>query len=283
MNEIKIFNNPMFGQIRTTEILNEPYFIAIDVCNALGYSNSRDAINRHVDSDDKSDVVIHDGSQNRQMTAINESGIYSLVFGSKLETAKQFKKWVTSEVLPAIRKTGGYIATTSEDTPELIMARALIVAQGAIESHKKQLAEKEHQLALAQKQLEYQAPKLKYANEVLSSTSGHLATTIASELNMSAITLNKLLCKAHFLRKTGKKGEYSLCASYQGKGYVVTNTQKYERPDESIGSRIEILYTEKGRMKIHEITGRAITAGVLREEKGRYFMNNNWIPVEKLS
>jgi len=116
--QIQIFNNPQFGVIRTAKSdSGEPLFIASDVCSALGYSNSRDAINRHVDIDDRSDVVIHDGSQNRQMTSINESGVYSLIFGSKLDTAKIFKKWVTSEVLPSIRKNGGYIITKEEEKP----------------------------------------------------------------------------------------------------------------------------------------------------------------------
>lgn len=276
MNEIKIFSNPQFGEIRTAKNENgEPLFVASDVCGALGYSNSRDAISRHVDSDDKSDVVIHDGSQNRQMTAINESGVYSLVFGSKLETAKAFKKWVTSEVLPTIRKHGAYM---TQSTIEKVLTDPDTLIQLA-----QTLKEERRQRELAQKQLEYQAPIVQYANEVLSSTSGHTATTIASELNMSAITLNKLLCKAHFQRKTGKKGEYSICANYQGKGYVVVSTHKYVRPDETVGSSIDIHYTELGRMKIHEITKRAISAGVLEQRKGRYFINNSWIPASKQS
>ena len=109
MNELQIFENAMFGKIRTVVINNEPWFIGKDVATALGYTNPRDALAKHVNEEDKNTVAIHDGIQgNPNMTAINESGVYALVFGSKLPTAKAFKRWVTSEVLPSIRKTGGY-------------------------------------------------------------------------------------------------------------------------------------------------------------------------------
>ena len=108
MNELTVFSNPEFGEIRAIEINGEPWFVGKDSAESLGYSNARDAIGRHVDKEDKTDVAIHDGSQNRNMTVVNESGLYSLIFGSKLESAKKFKHWVTSEVLPSIRKTGYY-------------------------------------------------------------------------------------------------------------------------------------------------------------------------------
>ena len=109
MNELQIFNSPEFGQARIVTIDGEPWFIAKDVATALGYSNTRDAIAKHVDDDDKNTVVIRDGKGNPNQTIINESGLYSLVLSSKLPTAKKFKHWITSEVLPAIRKTGGYL------------------------------------------------------------------------------------------------------------------------------------------------------------------------------
>lgn len=108
MNNLTIFKNEEFGEIRTVQLNNETYFVGKDVATALGYSNTRDAIAKHVETEDKSDVAIHDGSQNRTMAAINESGLYALIFGSKLESARRFKHWVTSEVLPSIRKTGQY-------------------------------------------------------------------------------------------------------------------------------------------------------------------------------
>lgn len=108
-NELQLFQNPDFGGVRGLMIDGEPWLVGKDVALVLGYSNSRDALSRHVDDEDKNTVVFHDGtSGNPNMTIINESGLYSLIFSSKLPNAKKFKHWVTSEVLPAIRKTGQY-------------------------------------------------------------------------------------------------------------------------------------------------------------------------------
>lgn len=109
MNEVKIFNSEEFGDIRTVQLNNEIYFLGKDIAEALGYSNTRDALATHVADEDKNTVVISDGKRgNPNQTVINESGLYALIFGSKLDAAKRFKHWVTSEVLPAIRKTGSY-------------------------------------------------------------------------------------------------------------------------------------------------------------------------------
>lgn len=109
---LQLFTNSQFGNLRTLTIDNEPWFVGKDVAEALGYSNGRDALSRHVSDEDKTSVVIPDSGSNykSKATIINESGLYSLILSSKLPTAKQFKHWVTAEVLPAIRKTGGYIA-----------------------------------------------------------------------------------------------------------------------------------------------------------------------------
>lgn len=112
MNSLRIFENEEFGQVRTVTIDGEPWFVGKDVAAALGYSNTKDAIGNHVDEDDKQIIQRSENTTfeipNRGLTIINESGMYSLIFGSKLESAKQFKHWVTSEVIPAIRKTGHY-------------------------------------------------------------------------------------------------------------------------------------------------------------------------------
>lgn len=107
-NEIQIFKNDEFGQVRTTTINGEPWFVGKDVTDILGYSNPRDALAKHVDDDDRNTVAIRDGKGNPNQTIINESGLYALIIGSKLPAAKKFKRWVTSEVLPSIRKTGSY-------------------------------------------------------------------------------------------------------------------------------------------------------------------------------
>ena len=108
MNEITVFNNDEFGSIRTVTIENEPWFVGKDVAEVLGYQNGSRDINRHVDDEDKLRTKIEYAGQKREVTIINESGLYSLIMSSKLPTAKKFKRWVTSEVLPSIRKTGSY-------------------------------------------------------------------------------------------------------------------------------------------------------------------------------
>ena len=128
-NELQIFNHPQFGEIRAVEIDGEPWFVAKDVAEALGYSNSRDAIAKHVDGEDKNTVAIHDGIPgNPNQAVINESGIYALVFGSQLPGAKQFKRWVTSEVLPSIRKHGAYLTPQVQNqivnNPDLLISLA---------------------------------------------------------------------------------------------------------------------------------------------------------------
>lgn len=118
VNELQIFNNEEFGKIRTVTINNEPWFVSKDVATALGYSNSRDAISKHVFDDDKGVAKCDTPSGRQEMSVINESGLYALIFGSKLDSAKRFKHWVTSEVLPSIRRSGSYQKSL---TPEQMM------------------------------------------------------------------------------------------------------------------------------------------------------------------
>lgn len=118
MNNLTIFRNEQFGEIRTITKGNEPWFVGKDVAAILGYSNVRDAVYKHIDEEDKLRMQIADAGQKRDVTFINESGVYSLVFSSKLPQAKAFKRWVTSEVLPAIRKTGSYGTAIKEKEVE---------------------------------------------------------------------------------------------------------------------------------------------------------------------
>jgi len=125
MNELTIFNNEEFGEIRTVEIDGEPWFVGKDIATALGYSDTSDAIKRHIDEEDKLTRCFTDSGQSRQMYVINESGVYALVFGSKLESAKRFKHWITSEVLPQIRKTGSYAVAKTPTEMLVLMAQEL--------------------------------------------------------------------------------------------------------------------------------------------------------------
>ena len=127
MNDIMIFNNEEFGQLRTTEINGEVWFVGKDVTDILGYQNGSRDINRHVDEEDRQKVMVFDGNQDKETIVINESGVYALVFGSKLQSAKKFKHWVTHEVLPSIRKTGGY------RIPHTVGGQIQLLAQGYTE------------------------------------------------------------------------------------------------------------------------------------------------------
>lgn len=127
MNELQIFNSEEFGDIRTVTIENEPWFVGKDVAVSLGYKDTSDALKKHVADEDKLTRCFADSGQNRQMYIINESGLYALIFGSKLESAKRFKHWVTSEVLPAIRKTGSY------QNPMTTDQKIQLLAQGNVE------------------------------------------------------------------------------------------------------------------------------------------------------
>lgn len=132
MENLTTFTNEVFGNIRGLEINGEPWLVGKDVAEVLGYKNTRDALSKHVDDEDKNTVAIYDGIGNPNKVIINESGFYSLVLRSKLPEAKKFKRWVTSEVLPQIRKTGGYIPVNEEDDEKTIMAKALQIMDKTI-------------------------------------------------------------------------------------------------------------------------------------------------------
>ena len=182
MNELQIFSNPEFGNVRVVEIDGEPWMVGKDVAEALGYSNPRDALATHVDEEDKATVAIHDGSQNRNMTAINESGLYSLVLSSKLPTAKQFKRWVTSEVLPSIRKTGAY--SMPKDYPSALRALA-----DEAEKNLDLMAENQQQKQII---ADFE-PIRQYVDQILSSTGTMATTQIAADYDMSVRRLNRIL------------------------------------------------------------------------------------------
>lgn len=139
MTDIQIFNNPDFGDIRTVEIDGNVWFVGIDIASALGYSNVKNAVPTHVDEDDKLSTQIEYAGQKRTVTVINESGLYALVFGSKLDSAKKFKKWVTSEVLPAIRKNGSYTMPISTNDKIMLLAQGYMELQQEVDSIKKDM------------------------------------------------------------------------------------------------------------------------------------------------
>lgn len=147
MSNLMIFNNQEFGQIRVLDQNGESLFVGKDVAEILGYKDTSDALKRHVDSEDKLTRCFTDSGQSRKMIVINESGLYSLILSSKLPNSKKFKRLVTSEVLPQIRKTGGYIPIEESLSDAEIMARALMVAQNTLKKKDEILKAKEIELS----------------------------------------------------------------------------------------------------------------------------------------
>ena len=143
MSELQIFRNESFGEIRTVMLNNEPYFVGKDVAEILGYADPSSAVSKNVEDEDKTTLLLEQsGSNYKSKTSfINESGLYSLILSSKLPQAKAFKRWVTSGVLPSIRKNGGYLAGQENDPPEVVIAKALVVAQNVIKENERKIAE----------------------------------------------------------------------------------------------------------------------------------------------
>lgn len=141
MNNLQIFNSEEFGDIRTVQLNNEIYFVGKDVATALGYANPKNAVPTHVSEEDKLSTQIEYAGQRREVTVINESGLYALIFGSKLESAKRFKHWVTSEVLPAIRKTGSYQKPMSQ-------VEMMRIQLGMIDDHEDRITDLEQNMTL---------------------------------------------------------------------------------------------------------------------------------------
>lgn len=174
MNEIKVFNNERFGEVRTININGEPWFVGKDVADILGYQNGSRDINRHVEEEDRNKTMIFDGNQNKETIVINESGLYSLILSSKLPAAKEFKKWVTAEILPSIRKHGAYMTDT---TLERVLTDPDFLIQLATELKK----EKEANKALETK-IQADKPKVVFADSVAASNTCILIGELAKIL-----------------------------------------------------------------------------------------------------
>ena len=249
MKKIQVFKHELFGEIRTmTNEKGETFFVGKDVAEALGYINPRKALQDHVDDEDKG-VTKRDTLGGKQsMTIINESGLYALVLSSKLPQAKVFKHWVTSEVLPQIRKTGGYIPTKDAEGRKLteleIVCLALKIQQKTIEEQNKAI---EEQL----RAIEAMGPKAAYCDEVLDSVSCFTTTQVAKELNMTVHDLTQLLLKRKVMYK--QSGQYLLYAEYARKGYARSRTHSYCDSEGNLHTRTYLVWTERGRKFIHRI------------------------------
>lgn len=243
-NQIKVFNSPQFGNIRTTGNVDNPLFCLADVCKAVGLTTN--GVSRRLQDDVISNHPICDSlGRTQQAIFVNEDGLYDVILDSRKPEARSFRKWITSDVLPSIRKTGGYIATTQEDTPELIMARALQIAQATIDRHKKQLEQANERIALQGEQLKSQAPKVDYYDKVLNSTSTMTTGQVAACFGMSAIALNKRLCAINMQYK--QSGMYFLKHPYSSYHLSDVRTYPYNKVDGTIGTKQYLVWNERGK------------------------------------
>lgn len=218
MNEITIFENPEFGTVRTIMIDNAPWFVGKDVAEALGYAKTRNAIQVHVDTEDKTSALIQGVNGTlKKMTVLNESGLYSLILSSKLEAAKKFKRWVTAEVLPAIRKNGIYIAE------EKLRANN----------------------ALLEKKISSLKPKADYYDILMNNRKLIKVSDIAYEYGTSAASFNQLLLRLGIQFKANDT--WFLTEEYEGKGYVSTDIRRYyDYRNDTYREYVHTRWTQKG-------------------------------------
>lgn len=243
MTNLQIFQSHEFGAIRTlSDKQGEPLFCAKDVADALGYKRVSEAVAQHVEKEDtvKCRTLTNGGAQ--QLLYVNESGLYALIMGSKLESARRFRHWVTSEVLPAIRKQGGYMVARADESDEVIMARALQIMQATLERRDREIARL--------------APRAQYADHVLDSIACLTVTQIAKELSMTGRELNRILCERGI--QYGQSGQYLLYAKYARRGYAQNRTHEYYNSQGDLVTRTYLVWTESGRDFIHQLLSKDI-------------------------
>lgn len=270
MDEIQLFNNSEFGSIRVVDVDGIPYFVGKDVAEILGYSNTSKALADHVDSEDKLYNESLSSLGQRGGWLINESGVYALVFGSKLPEAKKFKHWVTADVLPSIRKHGAYMTEPTLDKllndPDLVIGLATQLKEERAKVKEEQernakLTEQNEELNIKtiqqEQQIGYLRPAAEYTNRILTAPDLLTVTQIAKEYGVGAHTLNQWLHEVGVQYK--QNGQWLLYAKYQGKGYTQSVTAEYTRPDGGTGASMQTKWTQKGREFIYRI---------LEEKKG---------------
>lgn len=247
MSELQVFNNAEFGSVRSITVNGEPFFVAKDVTDILGYSNSRKAIGDHVDEEDKGVTKCDTPGGVQDMVIINESGLYSLILSSKLPSAKRFKRWVTSEVLPAIRKHGVFAMDDIVNNTD-----ALIEALQAFKAERLQRMALEEENAVQKQQLIEMKPKASYYDVVLNSPDAVAITVIAKDYGKSAQWLNEYLNEKGVQFKQGNK-IWLLYQKYAEKGYTCTKTHTYPGNDGEIHTKVHTYWTQKGRLFIYDL------------------------------
>lgn len=239
MNELQIFKNPEFGEIRTAKQGDEVLFIAVDVCKALDIKNVTQALSR-LDGDERS--MLNIGRQG-DTNAVNEYGLYSLVLSSRKPTAKAFKRWVTHEVLPTIRKTGGYL--TPEKVEEVLSNPDTIIKLAT------EIKNLRTENSMQKQMIAEFKPVKEYVDTILSSTDTVTVTQIAADYGLSARALNKILWEEHLIHNVN--GQWILYKRWMNKGFTKSETINVPRADGSSKVVMNTKWTQKGRLKIHEI------------------------------
>ena len=230
-------NHEQFGQLRAVlDERGEPWLMGVDVARRLGYKNPHKALRDHVDDEDK---TVNDSFTVNGTTPIlvNESALYALVLRSKQDDARKFRRWVTSEVLPSIRKQGGYMMARPYESDEEIMARALQIMQATLQRRDEQIAKLQ--------------PRADYADHVLDSVSCFTTTQLAKELDMTAQELNRLLCEMHI--QYWQSGQYLLYADYARQGYAKNRTHSHKSLNGDLHTHTYLVWTERGRDFIHQL------------------------------
>lgn len=238
-NEIMLFKHEEFGEVRTLVIDGEPWFVGKDVTEILGYKDSVNALKSHVDAEDKKGWQITTPSRGvQQATIINESGLYSLTLSSKLPSAKKFKHWVTSKVLPSLRKHGAYF------TPEALY-QSLCKPENLIEILHALADEQKRNTDLSVENAQLSV-KAKYYDEILNSKNNVPVTQIAKDYGMSAIAFNKMLHECGIQYPI--RNSWVLYAEYANNGYTQSKTYKYAENKASMHT----CWTQKGRLFLYE-------------------------------
>lgn len=248
---VTTFNSAQFGDLRTHQSENgNVWFCLNDVMKSLGLSHITE-LKKRLQEKGCSNIAVLTNGGNQQMIFIDEPNLYRCIFQSRKNEAEQFQNWVFEEVLPSIRKTGGYLAITQEDTPELIMARALQVAQQTINKHQQQLAQANERIALLTNEVKQSAPKVKSYDEYISSDGTFTTTQIAKEYGWGAKTLNNKLKERGIQYKQNR--QWLLTAKYDGKGYTKSIPCTFTHSDGTIGTQMQTVWTAKGREFIHSL------------------------------
>lgn len=244
MSELQIFNNAEFGSIRTLNINNEPYFVGKDVAEILGYTNPQKAIRDHIDEEDKTlnESFTVNGTKG---ILINESGLYSLILSSKMPNAKKFKRWVTSEVLPTIRKHGIYAVDELLNDPDM-----LIAAFTKLKAEREKTNALMATVAVQNQQIVEMKPKASYYDVVLNCKDLVAISVIAKDYGWSANRMNQYLHDKGIQYKQGNK-IWLLYQKYAEMGYTSTKTHSYLGSNGTMHTKVHTYWTQAGRLFIY--------------------------------